>query len=66
MARTVEDVLARRMRALFIDARAAFDMAPSVAALLAKELGRDEAWQKEQLCSFRELASGYLPGQQRG
>ncbi len=62
MARTVEDVLARRMRALFLDARAALDMAPPVAALLAKELGRDEAWQKEQLRSFRELASGYLPG----
>lgn len=60
MARTVEDVLARRMRALFLDARAAAEMAPTVAMLLAKELGWDAAWQVEQLRSFRELATGYL------
>ena len=64
MARTVEDVLARRMRALFLDARAAHEMAPAVAALLAKELGRDAAWQEEQLRGFRDLALGYLPDQQ--
>jgi glycerol-3-phosphate dehydrogenase len=64
MARTVEDVLARRLRALFLDVRAALEMAPAVAALLAKELGRDAAWEEEQLRRFRELASGYLPDQQ--
>jgi len=64
MARTVEDVLARRMRALFLDVRAALEMAPTVAALLAKELQRSAAWQEEQLLSFHELARGYLPGQQ--
>ena len=63
MARTVEDVLARRMRALFLDARAAAEMAPAVATLLAKELGWDAAWQAEQLRSFRELATGYLADQ---
>ena len=61
MARTVEDVLARRMRALFLDARAALEMAPQVAALLATELGRDAVWQSEQLRDFRELAAGFLP-----
>src|SRR5262249_2332620 len=42
MARNVEDVLARRTRALFLNARAAMDMAPAVAALLARELERDD------------------------
>ncbi len=42
MARTVEDVLARRTRALFLDARAAMDMAPAVAQLMATELKKDE------------------------
>ena len=60
-ARTVEDVLARRTRALFLDARASMEIAPTVAALMAAELGRDEAWQREQVESFRRLASGYLP-----
>lgn len=44
MARTVEDVLARRTRALFLNAHAASAMAPRVAAIMARELHRDEAW----------------------
>ena len=40
MARTVEDVLARHTRALFLNARAAVEMAPQVAALMAREPGR--------------------------
>jgi glycerol-3-phosphate dehydrogenase len=62
MARTVEDVLARRTRALFLNARAALAMAPGVAELLARELNRDEAWQRSQLEFFDRLARGYLPG----
>lgn len=61
MARTVEDVLARRMRILFLDARAAMDAAPKVAALMAEELHRDAAWQASQVSQFCELARGYLP-----
>ncbi|HWN99768.1 MAG TPA: glycerol-3-phosphate dehydrogenase/oxidase [Blastocatellia bacterium] len=60
MARTVEDVLARRTRALFLNARAAIEMAPRVAELLAKELERDDDWQSKQVGSFEELAKGYL------
>lgn len=60
-ARTVEDVLARRTRALFLNARAAVAMAPRVAELLAAELGRDAAWQAEQVRAFNETARGYLP-----
>lgn len=60
MARTVEDVLARRTRALQLDAQAAVDMAPRVADLLARELHRDESWQRRQVADFTSLARGYL------
>jgi glycerol-3-phosphate dehydrogenase len=59
MARTVEDVLARRTRALFLDAQAATEMAPRTAELLARELGRDSAWRSAQVEAFHELAAGY-------
>jgi len=60
MARTVEDVLARRMRALFLDARAAIDMAPAVARLMAAELKKDNNWEKEQIVSFLAVAKNYV------
>lgn len=60
MARTVDDVLARRTRALIFDARAAIEAAPVVAALLAAELGRDEGWRRAQVDVFTEIANGYL------
>jgi glycerol-3-phosphate dehydrogenase len=60
MARTVEDFLARRTRALFLDARASMDMAPKVASLMAETLGRDEAWASNQIHQYRYLAEGYL------
>ena len=60
MARTIEDALARRTRALFLNARAAIAMAPRVAELLARELGRDAQWQAEQVSTFTALAQGYL------
>jgi len=61
MARTVEDVLSRRTRSLLLDARAASEAAPRVAALMARELGRDAAWEEEQVCEFHTLAASYLP-----
>lgn len=60
MALTVEDVLARRLRVLFLDARAAIDMAPKVAVIMAKEMGKDIDWQKNQINEFIELAQHYL------
>jgi glycerol-3-phosphate dehydrogenase len=60
MARTVEDVLARRTREILLDARASIEMAPKVAALMASELGHDEAWQNEQVEAYEEVARGYL------
>ena len=58
-ARSVADVLARRTRALFLDARASSEAAPRVAGLLATELGRDALWQDQQVADFLDLASGY-------
>lgn len=59
LACTVEDVLARRVRLLFLDASAALESAPKVAELMARELGRDEAWIAEQLAAFAALTVGY-------
>ena len=60
MACTVEDVLARRIRLLFLDARAAITVAPAVAKLLAEQLGHDSNWATSQVETFTELADGYL------
>ncbi|RJQ86480.1 MAG: glycerol-3-phosphate dehydrogenase/oxidase [Desulfobacteraceae bacterium] len=60
-ARTVDDVLARRTRSLLLNARAARQAAPRVAALMAKELGRDTAWEKEQIEIFHQISAAYLP-----
>jgi len=60
MARSVEDVLARRTRALFLNARAALAMAPAVADLMALELGWDELARTRQLAAFRDVASNYV------
>ena len=59
MARGIEDVLARRTRALFLNAKAAVRMAPRVAELMARELGYDSQWQTQQIAAFTELASGF-------
>lgn len=61
MARTLEDVLSRRTRSLLLDARASVEAAPRVARVLAKELGRDEVWEKNQVEEYRRLAAGYVP-----
>ena len=60
MARTVDDVISRRTRALFLNARAAQRMIEPVATLLAGELGRDEAWRRSQIHSASALAAKYL------
>lgn len=60
MARTLEDVLARRIRALFLNARAALEMAPAVAGLIAPELGWDAHGKAKQLAAFHKVAANYL------
>ncbi len=59
LARTVEDVLARRTRALFLNARAAIAMAPAVAQLLATELDKPATWAQSQVMAFNQLATQY-------
>ncbi len=61
MARSVEDVLARRTRALVLDARAAIEAAPAVSVLLARELGKSPEWAAAQVAEFSSLARTYLP-----
>lgn len=61
MARSVEDVLARRTRALFLDAKCAAGASRSVAEALALPLGRDASWIDAQVRSFGALARRYLP-----
>jgi glycerol-3-phosphate dehydrogenase len=58
-ARTLEDVLARRHRALFLDAGAALAVAPAVASIMAAELGRDGGWETAELERFAALARQY-------
>jgi len=60
MARTVEDILSRRTRALLLDARAASQAAPKVAELLANRLGRDKSWVQAQVEEFQTLAKNYM------
>jgi glycerol-3-phosphate dehydrogenase len=60
MARTIEDVLARRVRALFLDARASMEMAAEVAELMAAELGWNESKVAEELEKYYNLAKGYI------
>ena len=60
MAMTVEDVLSRRVRLLFVDAREAIAAAPKVAAMMARELGHDQTWVDTQVKDFTDLAKTYI------
>ena len=60
MARTVEEVLARRVRLLFLDARVAVDVAPQVARVMAAELGKDQKWIDRQVKAFTEVAENFV------
>lgn len=59
MARQLDDVLSRRLRVLLLDTEAAMIMAPIAAEVMAKELGRDETWVKDQLEKFERLVKTY-------
>jgi len=60
MARTVDDVLARRVRVLYLDARQSIALAPKVAEIMAAELGRDRNWVRQQVDEYTEMAKGYV------
>jgi len=60
MARTVEDFLARRIRALLLDAKLSIKMSRTVAEIMAAELDKDKVWVEEQIKTYKTLAKGYL------
>ncbi|MDZ7331104.1 MAG: glycerol-3-phosphate dehydrogenase/oxidase [candidate division KSB1 bacterium] len=60
MARTVEDFLSRRTRALLLDARASREIAPAVAEIMAQHLGRTQDWVQSQIVQFQRLADNYI------
>lgn len=60
MARTVDDVLARRVRVLYLDAKQSIALAPKVAEVMAAELGRDSNWVRQQVDEYTEMAKGYV------
>lgn len=59
MARTLEDVLGRRTRALFLNAKAAVEVSPQVAEIMAAELGKDNDWKNSQVASFKDVSTSY-------
>lgn len=61
MCMTIEDALSRRTRALLLDAKAAIESAPAVAAIMAKEMNKDAQWEKDQVAQFNAVAKNYLP-----
>jgi len=60
MAVKLEDVLSRRFRILLLDARAAIEMAPKVAEIMAEELGMDQNWKENELKEFNKTANKYI------
>lgn len=60
MARTIEDVLGRRTRVLFLNAKIALELAPQVAEIMSKELHKNETWKAEQIQTFHETVKNYL------
>ncbi len=60
MARTVEDVLSRRTRATFLDAKAAIGSAEKVAALMRSILGKSDKWEKKEILRYKKVAGSYV------
>jgi glycerol-3-phosphate dehydrogenase len=56
----IEDVLARRTRSLFLNARASADIAPQVADIMATEFGFDDKWKSDQIKSYNQLIGNYI------
>ncbi len=59
MARTVEDVISRRVRCLLLDSAECVRIAPVVAELMAKEMGKDAEWVKTEIQDFNKIAVNY-------
>jgi len=59
-ARTLEDCLSRRIRALQLDAQESIQMAPRTAEIMAEELGFNIQWKRKQIETYIALAQTYL------
>ena len=60
MAQTLDDVLARRVRLLYIDAREALRVAPEVAKIMAAEMHKPLSWVDQEVERFKEIAKNYI------
>ena len=60
MAICIEDILARRTRLLFLDAKLAIAVAPMVASIIAPYLQKDKNWERAEIASFTQLADQYI------
>ncbi len=60
MARTIDDVLARRVRILYLDAAEALAISKKVATIMARELGYDNNWIDNQCAEFSSIAKNYI------
>lgn len=58
-AKTIEDILARRTRALYLNAQAAIESAELVAKLFAAEKNYSQEWQEQQITDFKQFAQKY-------
>jgi len=60
MAITVEDVLARRTRCIFLNAEESKRIAPLVAKKMAQVLDKDDKWIEIELKKFNKLIQNYM------
>ncbi|MDD4489079.1 MAG: glycerol-3-phosphate dehydrogenase/oxidase [Paludibacter sp.] len=60
MAITLDDVLARRVRLLCLDARKSIEIAEKVARIMAAELSESDEWVEKQVAEFTDIAMGYV------
>jgi len=60
MAMTLEDVMARRTRSLFLDARESLKIAPKVLEIMAKEMKKNIDWIKNESANFEKVAKNYI------
>ena len=59
MAMTLEDVMARRTRMLFLNVKAAINIAPKVAGIMANQMDKDQHWINQQVEQFTQVSKNY-------
>jgi glycerol-3-phosphate dehydrogenase len=59
MALTLEDVLARRTRCLFLDVFETEKLIDDVLEIMAKALNKNQNWKRDQKLSFLTLTKKY-------